>query len=131
MMTIDDFLATRYVEHGRVAPDLDCWGLVRLARAELFGKTMLPSFAGIDPQDKLGLTRAAIVVRGAGGFAPCPMRPGAIATGWQADICMHVGIVVSADSMSWVLETGHKTGPGLCAPWRFVRRYAKVVCYDD
>jgi hypothetical protein len=130
-MTLDDFLSTRYVKHGRVAPELDCWGLVRLARVDLFGKPMLPSFVGIDPMDKAGLTRAAIVVREAGGFGECAAHPGAIATAWRASLCVHVGLVIEADRRLWILETDEATGPAITSPARFEARYTRVICYDD
>lgn len=130
-MTINDLLKTRYVKYGRIAPDLDCWGLVRLARAELFGRDWLPSYAQTDPQDKSGLTKAAAEVRDQGGFVEVEIRPGAIATAWRAQLCVHVGIVVEADGRLWVLETDEATGPALTRPSMFERRYTQVICYDN
>lgn len=130
-MTIDDFLRTRYVPFGRVAPELDCWGLVRLARVSLFGKPLLPSYSETDPLDKAGLTTAAGEVREQGGFAEVAPRPGAIATAWRARLCVHVGIVVEADGRLWVLETDSGTGPTLTRVNVFETRYTRVIFYDD
>ncbi len=130
-MTIDDFLRTRYVPFGRAVPGLDCWGLVRLARASLFGRPMLPSYSETDPGDKAGLTTAASEVREMGGFNEVQSRPGAIATGWRARLCVHVGLVVEADGRLWVLETDTGTGPTLTKINAFEARYTRVVFYDD
>ncbi|QFY77829.1 hypothetical protein DUD43_09110 [Alcaligenes faecalis] len=129
-MTIDDFLRTRYKPFGRIVPELDCWGLVRLARASLFGRPMLPSYSETDPDDKAGLTMAASEVREQGGFKEVPPSPGAIATGWRARLCVHVGIVIKADGRLWVLETDAGTGPTLTKLNAFEARYTRVIYYD-
>lgn len=130
-MTIDDFLQTRYVPFGRAAPELDCWGLVRLARVSLFGRLLLPSHVGINPQDKAALTAAAQAVREQGGFQEVQARPGAIAAAWRARLCVHVGLVVEADGRLWVLETDAGTGPTLTRINIFETRYTRVIFYDD
>lgn len=130
-MTIDDFLASRYVEFGRAFPDLDCYGLVRLARKAMFGRDWMPEFADIKPTDKESLTVAAVDVRRDGGYQEVEPRPGAIATAWQASLCVHVGIVVEADGILWVLETEAATGPCLTRIGKFKPRYTKVVFYDN
>lgn len=130
-MTIDDFLRTRYVPFGRTVPELDCWGLVRLARASLFGRPMLPSYSENDPDDKAGLTMAASEVQEQGGFREVPPSPGAIATGWRARLCVHVGLVVEADGRLWVLETDTGAGPTLTKINAFEVRYTRVIFYDD
>ena len=130
-MTLDDFLRTRYVKYGRVAPDLDCWGLVRLAKVDLFGGRLLPSFGQIDPMDKRSLTSATSEVREQGGFVEVQPRPGAIATAWRASLCVHVGIVIDVDGMLWVLETDEGVGPSLTRISTFESRYTRVIFYDD
>lgn len=128
---IDRYLASNYVKFGREWPNLDCYGLVRLARVHLFGRPLLPSFVEIDPADKQGLTLAAMSVRDAGGFAPCVIHPGAIATAWRARLCAHVGIAVEVDGRLWVLETDEGVGPVLTRPSVFEGRYTRVIYYDD
>jgi len=91
---------------------------------------MLPSFVEIDPADKHGLTAAVIDIRGTGGFAPCTIHPGAIATAWCARLCVHVGIAVEVDDRLWVLETDVGTGPVLTRPSVFEGHYTKVIYYD-
>lgn len=128
---IDDFLKTKYVKHGRVIPDLDCWGLVRLARYALFGGSLLPSYSHIDPASKGELTVAAGEVREDMGFVECEARPGAIATAWRGSLCVHVGLVVSVDGRLWVMETDAPIGPVLTSCKAFESRYTKVIYYDN
>ena len=130
-MTLDDLLNTRYVRGGRGPVDADCYGLVRMARVGLFDRSLLPSFADIPPEDKKGLTIACLAVRDDGGFSAVPAIPGAIATAWTGRLCVHVGIVVEADSRIWILETDEGTGPVLTRPGLFEKRYARVTYYDD
>lgn len=130
-MTIDDFLATNYVKFGRSLPDLDCWGLVRLARVELFNRELLPSYVEIDPQDKRELTTATLNVQAVGEFKEVPLTVGAIATAWRGRLCVHVGIVVECDGRLWVLETDEATGPALTRPQLFESRYTQVIYYDN
>lgn len=129
MSSLDRFLATRYVKYGRHGGDLDCYGLVRLARHELFGLPLLPLFGDIAPEDKQGLTAACKDV--SKGFSPTMANPAAIATAWRGKLCMHVGLVVEADERLWVLETNEISGPCLTPIPRFESRYTKVIYYDD
>lgn len=130
-MTLNDFLQTRYVKYGRRGDELDCWGLVRLARVKLFDRGWLPSYVDIDPADKAGLTVAAGAVRDQRGFVEVGLQPGAIATAWRARMCVHVGIVVEADGRMWVLETDEGSGPKLTRQGAFENRYTKVIYYDN
>ena len=128
---INKYLQTRYVKGGRGPVDFDCWGIVRLARHELFGLPLLPSFDGISPDDKPALTKACLAVRDSKGFEPVLPQDGAIATAWRARLCVHVGLVVEADSRLWVLETDEATGPCLTDLGKFESRYTKVIYYAD
>lgn len=130
-MTIDDFLATNYAKFGRCLPDLDCWGLVRLARVELFNRELLPGYVEVDPQDKRELTAATLNVQSVGEFKEISMSAGAIATAWRGRLCVHVGIVVECDGRLWVLETDEATGPALTRPQLFESRYTQVIYYDN
>ena len=130
-MTLTDLLKTRYVRGGRGPVDADCWGLVRMARLGLFGRSLLPSFSDIAPADKKGLTSACLTVRDDGGFREVGIQPGAIATAWTGRLCVHVGIVVESDGRTWILETDEGTGPALTRPGLFEKRYARVIYYDD
>jgi len=127
---IDRYLQTRYTDGGRGPDTFDCWGLVRHARHTMFGKSLLPSYDNIHPSDKPSLTAACAEVRGTA-FREVTAAPGAIAAAWIGKLCMHVGLVVEADGMLWVLETNKKTGPVITRLRRFESRYTKVIYHDD
>lgn len=126
-MTLDDLLQTRYVRGGRGPMDVDCWGLVRMARVGLFGRPLLPAFSDIAPADKRGLTAACLTVRDDGGFREASAHPGSIATAWAGRLCVHVGIVIEADGRIWVLETDEGTGPALTQ----LVAFKKAICASD
>lgn len=130
-MTINELLKSRYVKYGRDYPCLDCYGLVRLAKAELFGGSEMPFFTNIDPMDKRRLTEATIDVRDQGEFQEVCLRVGAIATAWRGSLCVHVGIVVEVDGRLWILETDIGTGPTLTRPSAFLSRFSRVIFYDN
>ncbi len=44
---LDRYLAAVYEDGGRELPRVDCWGLTRLARHELYGLPMLSSFGEV------------------------------------------------------------------------------------
>lgn len=131
VMTLNDLLNSNYVKFGRAYPDLDCYGLVRLARHSLFGKPMLPEYAQVDPQDKPALTRATLEVSEQRHFIPAQIAPGAVATAWRAKLCVHLGLVIEADGRLWVLETDENIGPVLTRPSLFEQRYTRVIYYAD
>lgn len=128
---IDTYLKTRYVKGGRGPDDIDCYGLVRLARHEMFGLPLLPLYAGVTMDDKLSITNACKDISREQGFVPGFARPGAIATAWRVRLCVHVGLVVDADGRLWVLETDDAAGPRLTPISKFESRYTKVIYYDD
>lgn len=128
---IDQYLTTRYVKGGRGPVDLDCYGLVRLARAELFGRRLMPLCAEARPGDLRSITRAVQEVAGLQGMQPADPTPGAVATAWRASLCVHVGLVVEADGRRWVLETDEPTGPCITPLSKFESRYSRVIYYDD
>ncbi|CAM4078000.1 NlpC/P60 domain-containing protein [Bordetella tumbae] len=128
---INRYLLTRYVAGGRGPHEYDCWGMARDARAELFNKPLLPSCPAAKPGALQEITLACGEVAGAYGLRPTPRVPGAIATAWRAGLCVHVGLVVEADNMQWILETDIGTGPCLTRPSKFEERYTKVVYYAD
>ena len=126
---ISKYLKTTYERRARGPGKYDCWGIVRAVRHEVFGKSLLPSFGAICPQDKKGLTDACVSVRQ--DFDQVSARAGAIATAWRASLCVHVGICVEGDGRLWVLETDEPSGPALVPVNTFESRYTKVVYYDD
>lgn len=128
---INRFLVSKYVAGGRDFPNLDCYGLVRLARHELFGKPMLPSCPAAEPGALRAITSACEDVSIECGMSPSACTPGAIATAWRGKLCVHVGLVIEADGRQWILETDIGTGPCLTRPGKFEERYTRVIYYAD
>jgi len=128
---IDRYLQTRYVRGGRGPVELDCWGLVRLARHEIYGKPLLPACTDARPGNLRVITRSCHEVAGCEGLQPGPAVPGSIATAWSARLCVHVGLVVQADGRRWVLETDEPVGPCITPLRAFEARYSRVVYYAD
>jgi cell wall-associated NlpC family hydrolase len=128
---INQYLSIPYVRGGRDTSGSDCYGLVRMARTELFGKRQLPLYADIKPGQFSEITQACESTVLTEGLMPCEAKEGAIATAWRASVCIHVGLVVLADGRLWVLETDEPTGPCLTPIYDFERRYTKVIYYDD
>jgi cell wall-associated NlpC family hydrolase len=127
---MNQWLAIPYKDYGRDLSGVDCWGLVRLVWKELRGE-WLPSYGLISPSDKTTLTGATLEVRdGFGFFQQSEVRPGAIATCWRGDLCLHVGVVVKAEGRLAVLEAGRSFG--VRWKWKpdFDRLHAKVIYYD-
>lgn len=125
------YLESRYVRGGRTWPELDCYGLVRLARAELFGKPHLPLCTAAEPGLLREITLAVHNVAAALDMRPAACEPGAVATAWTASLCVHVGLVVEADGRLWILETDEPTGPCLTPVRAFESRYTQVIYYAD
>lgn len=131
MMTIDRYIAhCRWSHNGMEFPHLSCYGLVRLARQELFGLPALPSLAHMSSYDKRAATMAARAITHEH-MNPCEPQPGAMAICWRGRLCMHVGLVVEVDGRLSVLDIDE--GRGACitplAVWQ--RRYLRVDFYAD
>lgn len=129
---INQYLTTTYNRTGTGVDGVhNCWSLVRLARHELFGLPLLPSYAEIPAEDKRGLTRACKETCNLSKLIPTEPKASAIATAWHASLCVHVGLVVEADGRLWILETDEPTGPCLTEIRKFESRYTRVVYYAD
>lgn len=128
---IATYLKTRYVRGGRGPVDFDCWGLVRAARTDLFGRPLLPLLSGAVPGNLRAITKAHADVYAMHGFREVTARPGAIAEGWAASLCVHVGLVVEVDGRMLILETDHPGGACLTPINRFKTRFTRVLFFDD
>lgn len=128
---IGQYLRTRYVRGARGPAEFDCWGLVRSARFELFGRPWLPLLADAAPGNLRAITRAHSDVSALHGFREVAPHPGVIATAWAASLCVHVGIVVQANGRLMILETDEPTGPCLTSINKFTARYTRALFYDD
>lgn len=101
-------------------PRLNCWGLTRHARHEMYGLPLLPAFA-IDAADKAGQTRAAAQV-----IRSCLVEdgpsPGAVAAVWRGRLCTHVAVVVEIEGRLAVLEVDQRIN----CRWRWLRDWERM-----
>jgi len=132
-MSLQRYLATRYVAGGRGPTEFDCWGLTRVARVELFGGVMLPSCADAKPGLMPVITREVARVAQAHSLVPAERpQPGHVATAWHGRVCVHVGLVIrDQEGVLRILETDEPTGPCLTRVRHFEQRYSRVVYYAD
>lgn len=128
MTWLDKYLASTYLDGGRELPRVDCYGLVRLVRSEVFGRSDLPSFGHVRNTMPAEFTRC--VKQASAQFEECKPVAGSVATVWRGRICVHIGIVVEIDGRLAVLDTGSKTGPSWSSVQRFEARFAKVVYFN-
>ncbi|ERY56330.1 hypothetical protein DZA07_25075 [Pseudomonas aeruginosa] len=129
MTWLDKYLSSSYRDGGRDLPFVDCYGLVRLVREEVFGKGDLPAFGHVRNTMPAEFTRC--VKQAATEFEECRPEPGAVATVWRGRICVHIAIVVEIDGRLAVLDTGSKTGPSWSSVPRFEARFAKVAYFRE
>lgn len=123
------YLNIPYVNGGRDMQGLDCWGLVRLARHDLFGLDLLPLLNDLDADDKRSVTKQFYSV--STGFVRVAPMPGAIACGFIGKVCVHVGLVVNADGRLRVLETEDPHGVSCTPLAAFESRFTEVQYYDN
>lgn len=122
------YLDSKYKSQGRDLPYLDCHGLARLVRSEIYGRPLLPSYVHIESEDKRGMTKATITAVKA--LKPCGMIEGALVTAWRGRLCLHVAVVVKVDGRLWMLETDKTTDAQLVSYDNFVKRFQRVEFYD-
>lgn len=127
---INAYLRTKYKAGARGPLEFDCWGIVRRARADLFGKPLLPIFSDAAPGNLRAIHKAFSALSP---NMQAHSRPavGAIAAAFRGKLCTHVGLVVEADGRLWILETDVATGPSLTRVGAFESRFSSVTYYND
>lgn len=129
-MTLDDLLKIPYLANGRDLSGVDCYGGVRLARAHLFGRDMMPDYTTVEGSDKKAMTTA--MLSESAGYNVVSRRAGAIATAWRGRLCTHIAICVIIDGRLMILEWDNDAPmPRLVQPSLFERQYSRVVYYDN
>lgn len=122
-MSLDRYRACHWDMNGMDYPALNCWGLVRLARHELFGLPMLPA-TSIPADDKRGMTAATHEIKEM--LERTDGRPGAIATCWRGRICEHVALVVRADGRMMVMDIDDGRPMRLTPIFEFEKKWLRV-----
>ncbi|NRA56230.1 MAG: phage tail protein [Gammaproteobacteria bacterium] len=122
----DRYLTIPYIDGGRTAAGLDCWGLCREVLHQQFGLPKLDGFGSISPDDKTAITRAYHQIEPQ--FIESAPIPGAIAAGFKGDLLIHVGIVVESNGLK-ILHTSSRHGPSKISLRTFYRLFSRVKCY--
>lgn len=125
---VDKYLGSTWSYGGRTLPNIDCYGLVRCVRAELFGDERLPEYGNIAAGMPLDFTRAYMRTA-AECFEECEPEIGALACVFTGRACTHIAIIVELEGRMAVLETGSKTGPMWSRLQQFQARYARIRYY--
>lgn len=140
--TLTRFLTATYHDGGRGEVDadgrllLDCWGLVRLARVELYGLPLLASRGGQYQADPAGFTQRyrEQIAEMAEVTEP---RPGTVIAVLRGAICTHVALVIHDVKASGlglhVLEINPGRGCQLWPLYQFLEANARraIRYYDD
>lgn len=129
MEWVTQYLHAKYEDGARGPDRWDCWGLVREARATHCGMRLLPEFGSLRNTDPRAFTRAYEAE--AELMEQCEPEHGAIAAVLHGKICVHVALVVNADSELWVLEINPKRGPRFLRLNTWARDHLTVTYHRD
>lgn len=124
MEWVNNYLFTRYENHGRGPDVFDCWGLVRDVLHKHFSTPLLDSYGLIHPDNKSEMTRG--YDREVKQFSSCNACSGAVIAGFRGDHLIHVGVCVTPLK---VLHTSRSRGPSLDSLRSFTRQFTRVEFY--
>lgn len=127
MKSLNDYIGIQYEDGARGPDKLDCWGLVRLVRHEIFDLPLLPSFGHVRHTMPIEFTRAYSDI--AKTMQICNPEPGAIAAVMRGKICIHVACVVEISGSLAVIEINPKTNCRIIGLSDFQRQHPKAVYY--
>lgn len=103
MEWVNEYLDTAvYVDGGRGPVEFDCWGLVREARGNHLGLSMLPVYGELRNDDPRAFTKAYRAESRK--LKPCEPEHGCIAAVMIGEVCVHVALVLQIDDELFVLE---------------------------
>ena len=107
-------------------PNLDCWGMTRLAVKDAHGVT-LPLLNGLDAGSLMGKSRN--YVRLAKMMPECEPKHGAIAAVVTGKACEHVGLCIDLSGSVYVMETTEASGPRIIPLGLFIKDRGNVRYY--
>lgn len=121
---IERYLKCRYRPGGRGPDEVDCWGLARMVRHEVFGLPLLASYGAVDPDDKPTASQSFGEVKA--GLSRVPPRPGALAICTVGSLDVHCGICIEIDGRLAVLEADEGVNVRRVPLRQFTRRFTRV-----
>jgi hypothetical protein len=129
---INDYIKNvKWQSSGGEYPFLNCWGLARIARHELYGKPLLPSVVDVDAIDKNSLTEKCNgIVCDSLKVTSLP-KAGDLATVWRNKLCQHIALVIEVSGRLGILEIVDKSGPRWMWLTDWERRQSMVIYYAD
>lgn len=126
-LDLERYMASEYVNGGRVWPQWDCWGLVRQAFIDIHG-IYLPMLDNLDAADTLGKSRHHKTITDSHLVASEPCH-GAIAAQVSGKVCEHVGLTIELAGKLYVMETDKGTGPRIVSLEEFIKERVNVRYY--
>lgn len=123
---VDDLLECNYMDGGRHAPDLDCWGLVRIVFFRIHGARlpMLDNVNAASVRDKTLAHRDML-----DNLHETQPTGGTIAAIMTGNLCTHVGITISVGGNLYVLEIAPESGVRTLTLNDFEAEYGNVKYY--
>ena len=125
---LEKYLSASYEDGGRGPARLDCWGLARLVRHEVYGLPLLPSWGYVRNTMPKDFTRAANDV--VGGMESCAPEVGAIASVWRGQLCIHVAVIVEVAGRLHGMEM-KPSGATILPLRKFQDQYLTVSYHRD
>lgn len=123
-VTIENYLQAKWVEGGRVWPEIDCYGIVLKVREDL-QLPPWPIFDGITKKNGMHETASKYFAD----LQQCEPREGAVAACYKASLMVHVGIVVNTSNGLDVIECNPGTNVSSIPIGRFKRKFLRVEFY--
>ncbi|MES2868955.1 MAG: hypothetical protein V4749_05230 [Pseudomonadota bacterium] len=124
----EKYLSASYEDGGRGPARLDCWGLARLVRHEVYGLPLLPSWGYVRNTMPKEFTKA--VNEGAAAMERCDPEVGAVACVWRGLICIHVAVIVEVDGRLHGMEM-KPSGTTIKSLRKFQDQYLTVSYHRD
>lgn len=131
-MTLLDFLKTKYRDGARGEnSEHDCWDLTRKVRHFIYGRPLLPSYAGLNRSTPKAFAEAALVeVQG--------MQPieepiaGCCVCVFKGLVCYHVAVCIEDGGQLKIMDTNPKQNVKVHEVGEFLRKFkGRTVKYYD
>ena len=130
MSWVNDYLTTAiYKDGGRGPVHYDCWGLVREARGQHLGLSVLPVYGELRNDDPRSFTKAYRAE--ARTLRECAPEHGAIAAVMVGEICVHVALVLEIDSELWILEINPEKSARALRLNAWLSNHLRVTFHND